>query len=70
MTKAEALAKARERFGEKASVEIDMPHFSPRLRYVHPSGSFSTFTSGQGRNWDAALNQAIWKEMKSLGIWS
>ena len=70
MTSKEALASAKHLFSASATVEIDLPHFYPRKRYIHPTGSFSVFSTGEGRNWDEALNQAHYKEMKKLGVWS
>ena len=69
MTAAQALRIVKEKFGEKATVEIDMPHFYPRMRHVHPTGEWSTFTSGTGKKWESAIAQAEYKENKRLGVW-
>ncbi len=70
MTQQQALAIAKKEFGESAVVEIDPKVFYPRMRYVKPSVDASTLTSGQGKTWDAALNQAIYKRNVRLGVWS
>lgn len=68
MTALQALVSAKLTHGPEATVEIDPPQFYPRMRYVHPSGSWSTFTTGVGRNWEAALNQAEHKYLVRLGV--
>lgn len=70
MTRAEALSAAREKFGPRATVDIDLPHFYPRLRYVHPTGEHCSGRTGRGKNWDDALAQAEYHENKRLGVWS